>query len=312
MFEKFAEEIQRGQSPTPEMCDSLGYRASQMAIDAKIDLTDAVVKVAGEHPNLNNRHLTTICHVANNEYFRKIASARKQAGQNLVFEYPLADPSEVCKQINAEASPKTAHVRFDRDYMEPHRRASDLLADWNPFADPQFGKSASRVQSNKDRRGRIKEAAEELAHLHEHTGRVAELAQRQAEATDAHASSAQATFNKLYKQAALSGITQAEILDLLSYHPVASEDMLVSCVEKAASYLAGQEPRVFKKHAHTIDVRVRGMADTTHPLYVAFDECVQTKLAQAKMHKVSKYAQVEYRTANSAYKRVATAAASMR
>ncbi len=275
MFEKFAEEIQRGQSPTPEMCDSLGYRASQMAIDAKIDLTDAVVKVAGEHPNLNNRHLTTICHVANNEYFRKIASARKQAGQNLVFEYPLADPSEVCKQINAEASPKTAHVRFDR-------------------------------------RGRIKEAAEELAHLHEHTGRVAELAQRQAEATDAHASSAQATFNKLYKQAALSGITQAEILDLLSYHPVASEDMLVSCVEKAASYLAGQEPRVFKKHAHTLDVRVRGMADTTHPLYVAFDECVQTKLAQAKMHKVSKYAQVEYRTANSAYKRVATAAASMR
>ena len=68
---------------TPETTDFLGNRAAQMAIDASISLSDAVVKVASGHPGLNNTHIQNICWVANNEYFRKVAKSREQAGENL-------------------------------------------------------------------------------------------------------------------------------------------------------------------------------------------------------------------------------------
>lgn len=105
--------------PTAEKCELLGNKAAQLSIDANIPLSDAVVKVANSQCGLNNTHLNNICWAANNEYFRKIAQARKMAGEeNLVFEFDLADPPDVIKRVNAAAQPKVAFIR-ETDYQTP-------------------------------------------------------------------------------------------------------------------------------------------------------------------------------------------------
>lgn len=107
-----------GEKPTPELCEHLGSKAAQLAIDANIVLSDAVVKVASDQSGLNNNHINNICWEANNEYFRKVAVAKKEAGEDLTFDYQLADPPDVAKRLNAAANPKVSFVT-DPDFLTP-------------------------------------------------------------------------------------------------------------------------------------------------------------------------------------------------
>lgn len=280
----------------PETCDMLGHRAVELAHTANIPLTDAIVKVAASVQGLNNQHINNICYVANNEYFRKVAAARKQAGLNLVFEYPLAEPSEVSKQINQEAAPKVSHVLHDPEYMAPPQQSVEkraYAADYNPF-DPQ-GRGPSKAELESQRQRQVKEAMADLDELYETTERAVDLADRQLEYARVKAGEAKRTFIDLFKQAAVSGISQAAILDLISRHPEADENFVEHAFTKAAMFLAHNEPYLFRSHSKTLDEKVAGVADFDHPLYAAFDEWYHTKEAKRKLEKVLKVAQADFK-----------------
>lgn len=125
-------------SVSPEQTDFLGAKAAQMAIDANIPLPDAVVKVALAQGGLNNTHIGNICWMANNEYFRKVAAKRQEAGENMVFDFPLADPSEVTKRVNSSAQPKVAFVR-EHDYKVAPPDYRTKTASDNSWVGPMIG-----------------------------------------------------------------------------------------------------------------------------------------------------------------------------
>lgn len=299
--EYFEDALSENAKVTPEDTDRMGYKASQLAIDAQIPLTEAVIKVAGEHKSLNNTHLGNICWVANNEYFRKVAAARKAAGQHLVFEFPLADPEEVTKHFNASAKPKVASVTRDRDYLEPHRTTKSDLTNWNPFALTEKQASRNREASRKTA---VKYAFDEIAHLREYTDRSLQIAQAQLDKAVSAKTAAVQEFNRLYKQAALNKISMNEVVDLLCHHPTATQNAITHLVKNAAVELAAHDPFVFKEHNKLSNVRVSGMADTTHPLYVAFDDYVQAQQAVVKLSHVVKTAKRDHNAADASYKKI--------
>ncbi len=90
----------------PSEYDTLGRDAAKLAVEASMLLGDAVVEVLKDHDHFNATQIGNVCWVANNECFRKIAE-QFQAAQSphLVFEYALADPTDVIKRLDKTKEP---------------------------------------------------------------------------------------------------------------------------------------------------------------------------------------------------------------
>ncbi|MCA8938780.1 MAG: hypothetical protein KDB07_03165, partial [Planctomycetes bacterium] len=249
-----------------ERCEHLGHKAAQLAIDANIPLTDAVVKVATAYPDLNNRHINNIVWVANNEYFRKVASARKEAGENLVFDFELADPPDITKQLNDSAAPKVAHiVRSDygsspstvmKTGHEKNSTAVPVDAVRRRIRDHQElmeGKEAHvdrgyrYAHSDDDEKTaamRRRHALDDLGALRDESVRVANMAVSKHAELEGLAMETKERFYAFFKQAALSRITAAEMTDLLAQHP-AGEEVLLRELGKVAQRMAHEEPMLY-------------------------------------------------------------------
>lgn len=103
----------------PSEYDTLGRDAVKLAVEASMLLGDAVVEVLKDHDHFNAIQIGNVCWVANNECFRKIAE-RFQAAQSphLVFEYALADPTDVIKRLDKTKEPDMK-VQGHRDFALP-------------------------------------------------------------------------------------------------------------------------------------------------------------------------------------------------
>lgn len=309
----------------PERCEHLGNRAAQMAIDANISVSDAVEKVASGHADLNNRHINNIIWVANNEYFRKVAQARKEAGKHLVFEFDLADPPDVTKRLNSSAMPKVSHVE-NNHYLHAPEKIAQLqqsvektagLVNTKKMGDA-FKKKVMSLKGAKNMKESAgsgcgskgykyshadasrskmaqRHAIDDLGALREESVRVANMAISKHAELEGLAAETQARFFKLYKQAALHRIDMAAITDLLAHHP-AGEEVLVNNLDKVARRLAGEEPVLFERFMKTAEARVKGDPDFSHPLYVSYDDMVlaSEKLAEMEVAKNIAIAEANY------------------
>ena len=258
---------------SPELCDYLGNKAAQMAIDANISLTNAIVKVANNNPGLSNTHITNICHFANNEYFRKVASARKEAGENLVFEYPLADPPEVVKQLNSAAHPKISFVQ-DVDFQEPPPDFHLTVNTLNLPKTQQVKKASVEPYSKEN-------PLQELGDLRETLERVYTDAGAKLSSIQNHIDVVEEKLYRMFKQAMLSGIAASHVADLWEQHPDSYKGVEQE-LSKCAARLAKEEPMLYQEVQKTAHVLPRGIPDLTHPLFDTYDT-LRTLRKEAKI-----------------------------
>jgi len=298
------------QNPTPELCEHLGSKAAQLAIDANLELSDAVVKVASDVSGLNNNHINNICWEANNEYFRKLAVAKKEAGESLEFNYSLADPPDVAKRLNSAALPKISFVA-DRDYLAPPKKekvAEDTLL--QKF----FGKPRPRAQKQLEAVARAKgknvkdlkgsdfdtfpkkyashNAVQILGEQREILVRASTQMREKASSAQTGVEMAEAHLYKMFKQAALSGTPLGHIVDLLNHHHD-GESAVVAEISKLAHKLAKEDSLFFRKFQKTAGVDPAGKADLDHPLYHAYSNLRSTRRESAYMSKAASIATAE-------------------
>ena len=84
-----------------EHLERMGRQAARMSMADSIPITDAVVKVAGEHPGLTRNHIENVCWFANINRFRKEASDRKAAKKDYRHEFDPADPTKVAALLDS-------------------------------------------------------------------------------------------------------------------------------------------------------------------------------------------------------------------
>lgn len=269
---------------SPELCDFLGNKAAQMAVDANIPLSDAVVKVAHNHPGLNNTHLTNICQFANNEYFRKVAEARKEAGENLVFEYPLADPPEVVKQINTSAQPKLSYLR-ETDYDTP---PADHVTEKVAAADP----AAWIIQHHGEVYSKENPIAE-LGRLREDIGRVQKEAQTKLSSLYTHCEIVEEKLYKLFKQAMLSRIPVGHVAHLWQQHSDSYRGVEEE-LGKVANRLVAEEPLLFVERCKTAGQMPEGTPDTSHSLFDTYNSLRTLRGEIDNLERVEKISRDEY------------------
>lgn len=276
-LEKWSSLLSNPNGATPELCDELGEKAAQLAVDARMDLSDAVVKVASEQPGLKNTHINNICWYANNEYFRKLAAARKEAGEDLTFQFKLAEPPDVVKRLNSMSQPKLSFVQ-DRDYTEspPHYAGA-----YNPQIDPFTVKEARVV-------GRLN-PLEDLAHLRESVTRVAEDSTMKAASAHVTMREMEDRLYRQFKQAAVAGTPLGHVVDLLASHPD-GESAVASELRKLASKLAKEEPLLYKRFAKTAGIAPKGQPDPTHPLMSAYADMRASRKDHMKLAKLAQVA----------------------
>lgn len=90
----------------PSEYDELGRDAAKLAVEASMLLGDAVFEVLKDKTHYNAIQIGNVCWVANNECFRKIAEQFQAAGSpHLLFEYALADPTDVIKRLDKTKEP---------------------------------------------------------------------------------------------------------------------------------------------------------------------------------------------------------------
>jgi hypothetical protein len=283
---KLAAFIEEGsEKPSPELCEHLGSKAAQLAIDANINLSDAVVKVASDQSGLNNNHINNICWEANNEYFRKVAAAKKEAGgEDLAFNYALADPPDVAKRLNAAANPKVSFVT-DPDFLAPPPEETidedALLRNFFGSLPPDHSKKYA--QHN---------ALKQLGEVREVLVRASDQTREKAASLETGVSLAEARLYKLFKQAAVAGTPLGHIVDLLSYHHD-GDNAVAAEVSKLAHKLSKEEPLFFRQFQKTANVEPEGKADTEHPLYHAYSALRSSRLESAYMSKAAQISTAE-------------------
>lgn len=250
--------------PGMMMCEQLGERAAEMSLHGQISPEDAVVKLASDRPLLNENHIQNICWVANNAMFRKIADARKQAGQHLVFQYPLIQPDRVLARLNKLSQPMIIE-EGDADYaappllpVDPEMEAQKLSA--------AFPSSYSHADIEMHRR----HAVEDLFHLRECTRRLANEATEKRAAAEAEQARLEGVVARMIKTAVLEGVPVSAIVDLWSHHPSGGAGV-VATMQKVA-YAWADDPTTLVAMRGSARQPVRGTADLTHPLYEAYSD----------------------------------------
>jgi len=266
----------------PQDCDFLGTKAAQMAIDANISLTDAVVKTASSKPGLNNTHIQNICWVANNEYFRKVARAREDAGEDLTFQFALADPPEVVKMIGALAEPKVAHIDHPDYSMTPAQLLGKESSGGSLGADLGGGTPPSEKRS----------AIDEVGELRETTQRAAQQALDKLSMHEEHISRLETLLYEQVKEAALSNVPLGHITHLLCQHKEgysgASQEL-----SKVAHQMAYESPILCHAFSKTAEAVPKGRADLSHPIYETYNDLRILRKQAGQLSNLYKVAQSE-------------------
>lgn len=119
-------------SVNPETLEYIGQRASNDFVEKKASLNQAIVKLASQHPELNNEHIHRIAEFANNITFQHLF----QQNQDKNVHFDVADPGTIIRDLRDGGSPahsgKVLHNKSDY-YRAPIQEKDGELSDG--FAD---------------------------------------------------------------------------------------------------------------------------------------------------------------------------------
>lgn len=86
----------------PRELQELGKKASSLHLNSGIPLSDAVVKVARWHGNLNHDHVRRVIEFTNNETFQTMFKQAEGSHRVVCFPGGPADPSQVLKELSMD------------------------------------------------------------------------------------------------------------------------------------------------------------------------------------------------------------------
>lgn len=123
VFEQLLTSSSRG-SVSPETLEYIGQRASNEFLEKKASLNQSIVKLASQHPELNNDHIRRIAEFANNATFQSMFE--KNHDKNVHFD--VADPGVIIRDLRDGGSPahsgKVLHNKQDY-FQAPLREEKD-------------------------------------------------------------------------------------------------------------------------------------------------------------------------------------------
>lgn len=126
-------------SVNPETLEYIGQRASTEFLEKRASLNQAIVKLAGQHPELNNEHISRIVEFANNATFQHLFERDKDKN----VHFPIADPGVVIRDLRDGGSPAhSGQVLNNKDYHRaPLREEKDgsMGMDGSGAGDPESG-----------------------------------------------------------------------------------------------------------------------------------------------------------------------------
>lgn len=131
----------------PETLSMLGQRAASEFMEGRSSLNDAVVKVASEHPELNNEHVKRVTEYANTTTFQQLFE--KSADKNVHFE--IADPAVVLRNLRDGRHPESAGplaTSKNSDYAAPPVSAAHREKDSSGSLEDAFNTYATRNQTD--------------------------------------------------------------------------------------------------------------------------------------------------------------------
>lgn len=136
-FEQLLTSESRG-SVNPETLEYIGQRAANEFLEKKASLNDAIVKLASQHPELNNEHIHRIVEFANNATFQNLF----EKNQDKHVHFPIADPGVVIRDLRDGGSPAhSGKVLQNKDYHRaPIREKDGEMTGGDPgTSDPESG-----------------------------------------------------------------------------------------------------------------------------------------------------------------------------
>jgi len=125
---------------SPETLEYIGQKASAEFLDKKTPLNESIVKLASQHPELNNEHIHRIVEFANNSTFQHLFEKNKDKN----VHFPIADPGVVIRDLRDGGSPahsgKVLHNKADY-HRAPIREEKDgsMGMDGSGAGDPESG-----------------------------------------------------------------------------------------------------------------------------------------------------------------------------
>jgi hypothetical protein len=297
-FEDFVMSNKCSPKVTPEKTEFLGVKAAQLALDANIPLPDAVVKTASNVPGMNNTHIKNLCWAANNEYHRKVASSRKEAGEDLVFDYPLSDPNDVILKLNRLEMPKEAHVcvsSFDYSTQPEDYQTRKSCSQWH------FEKESGTEEPEPFS---YENPAAELGIKRQASERVYTEALNKVASYERYATDLRNDVYSQFKQAALSGSAPIEIVDLLKH--ASSEEEALTTFRHLAEKFAEESPLDYERFSKTAPQESLGRPNRQHPLYksasalqdILEDKGMLSHVLDVAKHRYEAYKEAEQKAFN--------------
>jgi hypothetical protein len=113
VFEQLLTSSSSRGSVNPETLEYIGQKASNEYLEKRASLNKAIVKLAGQHPELNNEHIHRIAEFANNITFQQLFEQNKD--KNVHFD--IADPGVIIRDLRDGGTPahsgKMLHNKAD-------------------------------------------------------------------------------------------------------------------------------------------------------------------------------------------------------
>lgn len=100
IFDQLISGSKRG-GPTAELLETLGKKAAAQFLRDGDSLNESIVKLASEHPGIENEHVKRIAEFANNAVFQGLHSQNEDKN----VHFPLADPGTIIQDLRDGGSP---------------------------------------------------------------------------------------------------------------------------------------------------------------------------------------------------------------
>jgi hypothetical protein len=151
-------------SVNPETLEYIGKKASNEFLEKRASLNSAIVKLAAQHPELNNEHIHRIVEFANNATFQHLFE--KDHDKNVHFD--IADPGTIIRDLRDGGSPahsgKVLHNNNDYHRLPPREeKSSSMGMGGTGTSDPQSGMADLFNRENFSGRMGQGEAVEKVA-----------------------------------------------------------------------------------------------------------------------------------------------------
>ncbi len=164
---------ERHASLSAESLELMGKQAANRLLNDGIPLNETIVKLAGEHQDINGEQVRRVVEFANNAVYLAMHDSNKTAGANSSYpQFEIADPARILQDLSDGARP-TVTTKVDVEYSKlPEKKADVELRDdviervfgFNPDKLASDSSATSPINQVVDAKGSLNSLRENLEH----------------------------------------------------------------------------------------------------------------------------------------------------